>query len=143
MTKIIKNLTLATLLTIPTMGFASDKAKDLLVIVTTNDSVTQLMAGVLAVQSKKQGVNVEMLFCGKAADIVIKGSKEVKLKPKGMSPQMIVKNLIKGGTKVGVCPPYLPNANKTKDDLLEGVSVVKPAVIAAKLLEEDTKILSY
>ena len=48
-----------------------------MVIVTSDDSVTQLMAGVLALQSKKIGASVEMLFCGKAGDILIKNSLEV------------------------------------------------------------------
>ena len=114
-----------------------------MVIVTSGDAVTQLMAGVLAIQSKKQGANVEMLFCGKAGNIVIKGSKEIKLKPKNMSPQMLVKKLIKLGSKVEICPPYLPNASKIKSDLITGVTVAKPPKIASKLLDKNTKILSY
>ena len=141
MKKIVSSIVLAGMLTIPAL--ASQKADNLMVVVTSQDSLTQLMAGVLALQSKKQGANVEMLYCGKAGDLVIKGSTEVKLKPKNMSPQMIIKKLIKSGTKVTVCPPYLPNAGKTKADLISGVKVAKPPKIAAKLLDKDTKILSY
>lgn len=141
MKKIVSTFILAGLLAIPSL--ASEKSKNLMVVVTSEDSVTQLMAGVLATQAQKQGANVEMVFCGKAGDIVIKDSKEVKLKPKGMSPQMLVKSLIKSGANVGICPPYLPNAGKTKADLIDGVKVAKPSKIAAKLLDEDTKILSY
>lgn len=141
MKKLVSSIVLAGLLTVPAM--AEQKAENLMVILTSNDSVTQLMAGVLALQSKKQGANVEMLLCGKAGDLVIKGNEEVKLKPKGVSPQMLIKKLIKTGSKVGVCPPYLPNASKTKTDLIDGVNVVKPPRIASSILDMNTKILSY
>jgi len=141
MKKLVSSIVLAGLLTVPAM--AANKAENLMVILTSNDSVTQLMAGVLALQSKKQGANVEMLLCGKAADLVVKGSEEVKLKPKGVSPQMLIKKLIGTGSKVGVCPPYLPNASKTKTDLIDGVNVVKPPRIASSILDMNTKILSY
>ena len=112
-----------------------------MVVVTSGDSMTQLMSMVLSTQSKKQGANVDILFCGKAADLVVKGSQEVKFKPKGMSPQMLLNNLIKNGANVEVCPPYLPNSNKTKADLISGVKVAKPPMVAKKLLDDNTKIL--
>lgn len=141
MKKLVSSIVLAGLLAVPAM--AADKAENLMVVLTSDDSVTQLMAGVLALQSKKQGANVEMLLCGKAGDLVVKGTKEVKLKPKGVSPQMLIKKLIGTGSKVGVCPPYLPNVSKTKADLIDGVNVVKPPKIAASILDKNTKILSY
>ena len=137
------SIILASMIALPSIAIANEKANNLMVIVTTDNSVTQLMAGVLALHSKKQGANVEMLYCGKAGDLVIKGSKEVILKPKSKSPQMLIKKLIKMGTKVTVCPPYLPNAHKTKADLIKGVTVAKPPKIAATILDKDTKILSY
>jgi len=141
--KKLTSLILAGMIALPSIAVANEKANKLMVIVTTNDSVTQLMAGVLALQSKKQGASVEMLYCGKAGDLVIKGSNEVILKPKSKSPQMLIKKLIKIGAKVEVCPPYLPNANKTKADLIKGVTVAKPPKIAETILDKDTKILSY
>jgi predicted peroxiredoxin len=143
MKKTISKLLIGGLLLAPTLGFAASKAENLMVIVTSEDSLTQLMAGVLANQANKQGANVEMLFCGKAGDLVIKGSQEVKLKPKNVSPQMLIQGLMKNGGTVGVCPPYLPNAGKTKADLIDGVNVVKPPKIASKILDNNTKILSY
>jgi len=142
MKKVVSKLVLSGLLIAPTLGFAS-KAENLMVIVTSGDSMTQLMAGVLANQSKKQGANVEMLFCGKAGDLVVKGSEEIKFKPKGMSPQMLLKSFMASGGKVGVCPPYLPNVGKTQADLVDGVSVVKPPRVASRILDSNTKILSY
>lgn len=141
MKKLTTGLVLAGLLAVSAQ--ATQKAENLMVVVTSEDSLTQLMAGVLATQAKKQGADVEMLFCGKAGDLVIKGSKEVKLKPKNVSPNMLVKNLIKMGATVGVCPPYLPNAGKTKADLVDGVNVVKPPKVASRMMDQNTKILSY
>jgi len=141
MKKLVSSIVLAGLISVPAM--AAEKAENLMVVLTSNDSVTQLMAGVLALQSKQQGANVEMLLCGKAANLVLKGSEEVKLKPKGVSPQMLIKKLIGTGSKVGVCPPFLPNASKTKADLIDGVNVVKPPRIASSILDKNTKILSY
>ena len=139
----LTSIVLAGMIALPSIAAANEKAKNLMVIVTTDNSVTQLMAGVLALQSKKQGASVEMLYCGKAGDLVIKGSEEVILKPKSKSPQMLIKKLIKMGTKVTICPPYLPNAGKTKANLIKGVTVAKPPKIAATILDKDTKILSY
>jgi len=141
--KKLTSIVLAGMLTLPIISSANEKAKNLMVVVTTQDSVTQLMAGVIALQSKKQGANVQMLYCGKAGDLVIKGSNEVILKPKSKSPQMLIKRLIKKGATVEICPPYLPNAGKTKVDLIKGVKVAKPPKIAATILDKDTKILSY
>ena len=133
----------AAVLCAPMFGLASEKADKLLTVVTTEDSLTQLMAMVLSTQAKKQGADVEVLFCGKAGDLVFKDAKEVVFKPKGMSPNKLLKGLIKSGASVGICPPYLPNNGKTKADLIDGVKVVKPPKVAQRLLDKNTKILSY
>lgn len=143
MRSLIIALAIACLLVVPGRGQSADNAKNLLVIVTTDDPVTQLMSMVLATQSKEKGAKVEILLCGKAGDLAVHGSPEVFLKPKNTSPQMLLKNLIAGGIKVEICPPYLPNAQKTAGDLLDGVSVAKPPEVADRLLDDSTKILSY
>lgn len=127
----------------PVYGFAAEKAENLLVIVTTDDSVTQFMSLTLARLAKKKGTNVDVLLCGAAGSLGMKGSPEVLLKPKNKSPQMLLKGLIQSGINVEICPPYLPNAGKTASDLTEGVVVAKPLAIADKLIDMDTKILSY
>jgi len=143
MKKKIAAFAMATLLLSPLSALASDKADKLLVVLTSEDSLTQFMAMVLGNQSQAQGAKVDLLLCGKAADIAIKGTPEVLLKPKDISPQTLMKKMISNGATVEVCPPYFPNAGKTKADLLEGITVAKPPKIAAKILDEDTKILSY
>lgn len=143
MKKIVTKIALATLLLSPMSALASDKADKLMVVLTSEDSLTQFMAMILGNESQAQGAKVDLLLCGKAADIAIKGSKEVFLKPKDVSPQMLMKKMMKNGATVEVCPPYFPNAGKTKADLLEGITVAKPPKMAEKILEKDTKILSY
>ena len=41
------------------------------------------------------------------------------------SPQMLLKNLIKKGVTVEVCPLFLPNKGAAPDKLIEGVTVAK------------------
>lgn len=130
-------------LAIPGYGYSSDKPKNLLVIVTTDDPITQLMSMVLASEVKAKGANVDVLLCGKSGALAVAGSTEVMLKPKNTSPQMLLRKLIQNGASVEICPPYLPNVDKTTEDLIAGVSVAKPPQVAMKLLDEDTRILSY
>ena len=137
----MKKVLLKTLVTIgllaPVALFANKK--DLMVIVTTNDGVTQTMSIVLSSLAKKEGANVNVLFCGKAGDLVIKA-------PKDSTPPMqkwVVDKLIKKGTPVEICPPYLRANGKTKEELIKGVKVAKPKMVAKKLLEKNTRILSY
>ena len=139
----IVTLFLACLLAVPAFGDDLGNSKNLFVIVTTDDPVTQLMSMVLATQAKKKGATVDVLLCGEAGSLAVKNSPEILLKPNNISPQKLLKNLIQNGVSVELCPPYLPNKDKTISDLLDGISVAKPPLVADKLLHENTKILSY
>lgn len=143
MHKFIISLFLGFLFAGPTFGYGSEYSKNLLVIVTTDDPVTQLMAMVLSTQSMKKGATVNVLLCGEAGSLAVKNSPEILLKPNNKSPQMLLKNLVQSGVTVEICPPYLPNKEKTSSDLIEGISVAKPPEVADQLLDKDTKILSY
>jgi predicted peroxiredoxin len=143
MHKFIVTLFFGLLFVVPTLGYCSDNSKNLLVIVTTDDPVTQLMAMVLSTQSMKKGATVNVLLCGEAGSLAVKNSPETLLKPNDKSPQMLLKNLVQNGVTVEICPPYLPNKEKTTSDLIEGISVAKPPQVADQLLDKDTKILSY
>jgi len=136
-------LSLLFLIAVPAFGNAAENSKNLFVVVTTDDPVTQLMSMVLATQAMKKGATVEVLLCGEAGLLAVKDSPEILLKPNNKSPQMLLKNLITNGVNIQICPPYLPNKEKTTSDLLDGVSVAKPPQVADKLLHENTKILSY
>jgi predicted peroxiredoxin len=141
MKKLVSKIALVAILSVPTLGFASSKS--VMTIVTSPNPQTQLMAMVLSVKSMMKGVKVDILLCGPAGDIATKGSKEVKLKPKNMSAQMLLKKMIKKGVDVKVCPLYLPNKGKTKADLIKGISVANPNKMADMLLEDGKVVLTY
>jgi len=117
--------------------------KGLFVIVTSDDSMAQMMAMVLSTQTLNQGRSVRVLLCGEAGGLALKGSSEKMFKPLNKSPQMLLKGLIAKGVKVEVCPLYLPNKGKQPSDLIAGVAVAKPPVIAAAMAEEGIKLLTY
>ncbi len=124
-------------------SFAAEAKKGLNVVLTAADAQTQQMAMVLSLMTLKQGKQVNMTLCSKAGDLAVKGMKSEKLKPKGKSPKMMLQAIMKSGAKVEVCPLYLPNANKDKSVLLEGINVAKPAKVAEQLLNSDFTTLSY
>lgn len=127
----------------PVLGHGSENPKKLFVIVTSDDPVTQLMSMVLATQASKKGAAVDVLLCGEAGSLAVRDSPEILLKPNNKSPQMLMNKLIQNGINVEICPPYLPNNDKTASDLIDGVSVAKPPEVADRLIREDTNILSY
>jgi predicted peroxiredoxin len=141
MKKMLSKIVLVALISLPTFSFASSKA--LMTIVTSPNPQTQLMAMVLSVKSMMKGAKVDILLCGPAGKIALKGSKGVKLKPKNMSAQMLLHKMIKKGVAVKVCPLYLPNIGKTKADLIKGVSIANPSKMADMILETDRKVLTY
>jgi predicted peroxiredoxin len=122
---------------------ADDEAKGLFVVVTSPDAQTQMMAMVLSTKTVEQGKSVRMLLCGPGGELALKDSKQVMIKPLDKSPQMLLKNLIKNGVTVEVCPLFLPNKGATPDMLIEGVTVAKPPVVAGKLREEGVKLFTF
>ena len=127
----------------PLQAMASDVTKGLFVVVTTGDVQTQMMAMVLSTQTVEQGKSVRMLLCGPGGELAMKNSKQTLVKPLDKSPQMLLKNLIKKGVTVEVCPLFLPNKGAAPDKLIEGVSVAKPPVVAQKLREEGIKLFTF
>lgn len=128
---------------LPACGHDSGSSKNLLIVVTTDNPVTQMMSMVLADRSMKKGATVDILLCGDAGSLAIKDAEQVLLKPQNKSPQMMLKDLIKNDVNVELCPIYLSNSEKSVPNLIDGVSVAKPDRVADKLLRGDTKILSY
>ncbi len=122
----------------------SDQADGLNVMVTSANTQTQLMAMVLSLQTiKKHKKSINMVLCGPAGKLALKDTVTTKLKPQNVSPTMLLNKIIKLGATVKVCPLYLPNANKSKTDLIGGITVAKPPMIAGKLLNKKYKNLSY
>jgi predicted peroxiredoxin len=118
--------------------------KGLFVVVTSPDAQTQMMAMVLSTQAMKQGKSVRVLLCGPAGALAVKGSPETMLKPPNKSPQMLLRNLIKNGVTVEICPLYVPNAEGVSaEDLIDGVATAKPPMIAEGLLAKGVKLFTF
>ena len=143
----LSNLILATGLASTTLfsGAVQAKSADSLnVIVTSADHQTQLMAMVLSMQTiKAHNKKVDMVLCGPAGALSLKETKTPKMKPRDVSPTMLLKKIISMGANVGVCPLYLPNAGKDKSDMIEGIKVVKPPKVAGRLLDKNSQSLSF
>jgi len=140
---IISSVLLASSLFISSTSFA-DQGKGLNVLITAPERQSQMMALVLSIQTvKKHGKEVNMVLCSSAGDLALKDTKTEVIKGPDKSPTQMLKALIKLGGSVTICPLYLPNAGKTKEDLIEGITIAKPPVVAGRLLDTDYTNLSY
>ena len=125
---------------------ADDDQAKLVTIVATGEPQTQLMAMVLTMQSVKQGASARVLLCGPGGDLALRdapASATAPQKPKGMSPQGLMQELIKNGVPVEVCAIYLPNKGLGIDSLLDGIGAAKPPAMAGELLKDDTRLLTF
>ena len=142
MKKILLSLSAFTLIS-TTVVASENMAKGLNVMLTSEDTQTQMMGMVLATMTLKKGKEINMVLCSSAGNLALKDSESPKLKPQDKSPKMMLEALIKDGAKVEVCPLFLPNAGKTEADLIQNVTVAKPPVVADRLLDKDYQNLSY
>ncbi len=146
MKKLLATTALVTALISPSI-LSADKADGLNVLINSGDAQTQAMAMVLSLMTiKKHNKEVNIVLCGAAGDLADKNIKGVPVKrPNGKAPSAKdhLKILIKKGASVEVCPLYLPNAGKDKSILLEGITVAKPPVVAAKLLNDDFQNITF
>ncbi|MEO1205102.1 MAG: hypothetical protein AAFV45_02110 [Pseudomonadota bacterium] len=128
-----------------TAAAAQDKP-DLVTVLTADEPQTQLMTMVLTMQAVKQGSEAHVLLCGPAGDLALKAapaSATAPQKPKGMSPQGLMKKVIAAGATVEVCAIYLPNKGVGPDALIENVTAAKPPAMAARLLAPNARIMSF
>src|SRR6056297_3649497 len=91
---------------------AADETPDLVTILTSEDPQTQLMSMVLTMQSLKQGSTTYTLLCGPGGDLALRDAPAAATapqKPKGMSPQGLMRMIMDQGGTVEVCAIYLPN----------------------------------
>lgn len=119
---------------------------DLVTIVTTAEPETQLMSMVLTMQSLQQGARTHLLLCGPGGDLALKeppAAATAPQQPRGMSPQGLLRAILREGGTVEVCALYLPNRGLGAEALLEGIAAAKPPAMAARLLAPDTRILSF
>ena len=141
--KFISSILLASSVLVSSAVFA-DQAKGLNVLLTASERQAQMMAMVLSVQTmKKHGKEVNMVLCGSAGDLALSSTKTETMKPPGKSPTQLLNALLKMGASVEICPLYLPGAGKSKADLIDGITIAKPPVVAGRLLDTDYTNLSY
>ncbi len=129
-----------------TSAFAGDSPPKLVTVLTAPEPQTQLMAMVLTMQSIQKGANAHVLLCGPAGDMALKdapASATEPQKPKGMSPQGLMGKIMETGAKVEVCAIYLPNKGVEPEALMDGITPAKPPEMAAKLLAENTRVMSF
>jgi hypothetical protein len=125
----------------------ADDAERIVTVVTSANPQTQLMAMVLTMQSIRQGASAHILLCGPGGDIALRdapASATAPQKPKGMSPQGLMTTIMeRTGTSVQVCALYLPNKGVPASALVDGVTVAKPPMMAARLVADDTRVLGF
>lgn len=115
------------------------------VFVGINSGITQTqgVAMVLASQALAQKAAVRVLLCSDGGQLAVKDKESAALKPSNKSPKEMLQGLIKAGAKVEVCALFLPNSDLKAADLIEGISVAKPADVAAYVLQANVKSLSF
>lgn len=116
---------------------------ELLVALNSADLQTQGFAFVLAGQALEQKAHVRVLLCSAAGQLAVSAKESAPLKPKNVSPKQMLQGLMKKGAQVEVCALFLPNNDLKPTDLLEGVSVAKPAEIAAHLMKPAVRMLTF
>ncbi|MDX9708768.1 MAG: DsrE family protein [Trichloromonas sp.] len=134
---------LATLTLLFSAGHALAKTDRWLVMLTSGDTQTQGMAMVLATEAQRQGTPVRMLLCGDAGKLALKDFTPTALKPREVTPKQMLQGLMQNGAQVQVCALFLPNAGKTAEDLIDGVSAATPPEIVNQLNDDDTRVLSF
>jgi predicted peroxiredoxin len=124
----------------------AEETPDLVTILTSAEPQTQLMSMVLTMQSQRQGADTYTLLCGPGGDLALKDAPESATagqEPKGMSPQKLMQMIMDKGGTVEVCALYLPNKGVGADAMLDGIGMAKPPAMAARLLAEDTRLMSF
>jgi len=111
--------------------------------ITSADNQAQGMAMVLATQMAEQKASVRILLCGPAGQLALKSYEPAALKPRNVTPKQMMAGLIKGGATIEVCALFLPNADKTAADLVEGVAVAKPPEVAAYMTKPGVRAFGF
>lgn len=127
-------------------AFAEDASK-VVTVVTSADPQTQLMSMVLTMAAAQQGAQAHILLCGPAGDLALKDAPATATAgqpPRDMSPQGLMQMIRQNtGATVDVCAIYLPGKGADASVLLDGIGVAKPGEMAARLMDEDARVLSF
>ncbi len=143
MKKLIISTVLAATLFAPVVATASETVDKVLITLTSAEQQTRGMAMVLGNMMQAKGAKVSVLLCDSAGDMALKGHESTPLKPKNVTPEQLMQKLIAGGAKVDVCALYLPNKGVAMDALLSGIGAAKPPVMAAALIDADTRVFNF
>ncbi|BBB26589.1 DsrE family protein [Amphritea japonica] len=143
MKKLLTTSVLAVALMSPMMVSASEAVDKVLITLTSSEQQTRGMAMVLGNMMQAKGAKVSVLLCDTAGDMALKGHTSEPLKPKDVTPEQLMQKLISGGAKVDVCALYLPNKGVGTDALLSGIGAAKPPVMAAALIDADTRVFNF
>lgn len=135
-------LAFAALLALSVNGMAQSQTETFF-NVTSADNQAQGMAMVLAGQMAEQKAAVRILLCGAAGQLALKSYEPAALKPRNVTPKQMMTGLIKAGATVEVCALFLPNADKTPADLIEGVAVAKPPEVAAYMTKPGVRAFGF
>ncbi|NVK17512.1 MAG: DsrE family protein [Methylocystaceae bacterium] len=128
----------------PPHAQAEEAAKAKTFVVITSDQMeTQAMAMVLSLQAIQNGAEVRILLCDGGGDMALKNYTGTPLKPKNVTPQMLLKKAMKSGAHVDVCALYLPNRSLSEADLIEGVKSVKPPVIGTYMADPSVRYFTF
>ncbi len=128
-----------------------DESKDQALVILTSDSLqTQGMAMILTRNMQMQGTDPNILLCDQAGDLAVEGyASDAPFKTPEMSevdqmtPEAILKMLIKDGAQVDVCAIYLPNSEHQEGDLLEGVGVAAPGPMSEMMRDPSIPVYSF
>lgn len=143
MKKFVTSALLATALFSPVIATASETVDKILITLTSAEQQTRGMAMVLGNMMQAKGAKVSILLCDSAGDMALKGQASEPLKPMNDTPEKLMKKLMSGGAKIDVCALYLPNKGVGIDALLDGVGAAKPPVMAAALLDAETRVFNF
>jgi hypothetical protein len=121
----------------------SSQANELFLSIHSAAPMAQGAGLVLASQAVEQKIPVRVLLCDAAGDIAVTGKEMPTLKPRNVTPQQMLQNLIKAGATVEVCALYLPNTGRQSADLLAGVTPAKPADVTAYLMKPGVRTLAF
>ncbi|TVQ56746.1 MAG: hypothetical protein EA355_06190 [Rhodobacteraceae bacterium] len=143
----MRMLIAALAVTLPFAAAAEEAPSEKLVtVVATAEPQTQLMAMVLTMAAVQQGAEAHILLCGPGADIALidaPDSATAPQAPRGMSPQSLMMAIMETGVPVEVCAIYLPNLGAGPEVLIDGVAVAQPPAMAAKIMAEGVRVLSF
>lgn len=117
----------------------------ILALLSAGDAEAQAFSLILANEARAAGHPVDLVLCGPAGDIALKAAPEPVMRsvtPSGLSVRALLDRLIGQGGKVELCAIYLPNRKLAPDALIMGVSVAKPADVAARMADPALRVVS-